>query len=152
MASVPGLRRSVLLAALLLATVGMAAAAQAPALRSGGSDPLTGVRSRLQRDWVGQRPVPGDVAILVLAGHADSQGIAGAGTAGAAVDLQGAKPMQPGMRDELYWNLEVARRVVALGEQRGLNIRFYEPPLRTIHNGDDPRTNWSVGKRHAAHR
>jgi hypothetical protein len=150
MASVPGVRRSVLLVALLLATVGMAAAAQAPALRSGSTDPLTGVRSGLQRDWVGLRSVPRDVAILVLAGHADSQGIAGAGTSGAAVDLQGASPMQRGIRDELYWNLEVARRVVALGQQRGLNIRFYDPRQRTIRNGDDPRTNWSVGKQHAA--
>jgi hypothetical protein len=58
--------------------------------------------------------------------------------------------MQPGIRDELYWNLAVARRVVELGLQRGLNIRFYDPPQRTIHNGNDPRTNWSVGKAHAA--
>jgi hypothetical protein len=58
--------------------------------------------------------------------------------------------MQPGIRDELYWNLEVAKRVVELGRQRGLNIRFYDPQVRTIHNGDDPRTNWSVGKAHAA--
>ena len=150
MAPVPGLRRSVLLASLLLATLGIAAAAQAPAPRSGGSDPLTGVRSRLQRDWVGLRPLPANVPILVMAGHADSQGIAGAGTSGAAVDLHGAQPMQRGIRDELYWNLEVAKRVVALGQQRGLNIQFYEPPLRTIHDGDDPRTNWSVGKQHAA--
>jgi hypothetical protein len=85
-----------------------------------------------------------------MAGHADSQGIAGAGTSGAAVDLAGARPMQPGIRDELYWNLEVARRVVDLGRQRGLNIRFYDPLVRTIHSGDDPRTNWSVGKAHAA--
>jgi hypothetical protein len=91
-----------------------------------------------------------EVEILVMAGHADSQGIAGAGTSGAAVDLAGARPMQPGMRDELYWNLEVARRVVDLGRQRGLNIRFYDPLVRTIHSGDDPRTNWSVGKAHAA--
>jgi len=44
----------------------------------------------------------------------------------------------------------VAQRVVALGLQRGLNIRFYDPPQRSIVNGDDPRTNWSVGKAHAA--
>lgn len=150
MARVPGLRRSVLTLGLLLATLGIAVAAQAPALRSGGSDPLTGVRSRLSRDWVGTRPVAASVPILVMAGHADSQGIPGAGTSGAAVDLQGARPMQSGIRDELYWNLEVARRVVALGRQRGLNLRFYEPPLRTIHRADDPRTNWSVGKAHAA--
>lgn len=150
MAFRPGLRRSVLLAALLLATLGLAASAQAPAVRSGGRDPLTGVRSRLPRDWVGLRPLARDVAILVMAGHADSQGIAGAGTAGEAVDLRGAAPMQRGIRDELYWNLKVARRVVARGLLRGLNIRLYEPPLRTIVNGNDPRTNWSVGKRHAA--
>ena len=69
---------------------------------------------------------------------------------GSRVEGRGAQPMQRGIRDELYWNLEVAKRVVALGQQRGLNIQFYEPPLRTIHDGDDPRTNWSVGKQHAA--
>ena len=146
MASPRGLRRSALFTGLLLLCLGLAAAAQAPA--PGSRDPLTGVRSRLGRDWVGQRQEPADLPILVLAGHADSQGIAGAGTGGAAVDLQGARPMQPGIRDELYWNLAVARRVVGL--QRGLNIRFYDPPQRTIHNGNDPRTNWSVGKAHAA--
>lgn len=148
MARAPGVRRSALFTALALLCLGMAAAAQAPA--PGSRDPLTGVRSRLSRDWVGQRPEPADLPILVMAGHADSQGIAGAGTGGAAVDLHGARPMQRGMRDELYWNLAVARRVVDLGLQRGLNIRFYDPPQRTIHNGDDPRTNWSVGKAHAA--
>jgi hypothetical protein len=148
MASPRGLRRSALFTGLLLLCLGLAAAAQAPA--PGSRDPLTGVRSRLGRDWVGQRQEPADLPILVLAGHADSQGIAGAGTGGAAVDLQGARPMQPGIRDELYWNLAVARRVVELGLQRGLNIRFYDPPQRTIHNGNDPRTNWSVGKAHAA--
>ena len=150
MACLSGLRRTVLLAGLLLATLGLAVAAEAPAPSSGGSDPLTGVRSRFQRDWVGRRPLGREVEILVMAGHADSQGIAGAGTSGAAVDLAGASPMQPGIRDELYWNLEVARRVVDLGRQRGLNIRFYDPLVRTIHSGDDPRTNWSVGKAHAA--
>ena len=148
MASPRGLRRSALSTGLVLLCLGLAAAAQAPA--PGSRDPLTGVRSRLSRDWVGQRPEPADLPILVMAGHADSQGIAGAGTGGAAVDLQGAQPMQPGIRDELYWNLAVARRVVALGLQRGLNIRFYDPPQRTIRDGDDPRTTWSVGKAHAA--
>lgn len=143
-----GMRRSLLLAGLLTVSLGMAAAAQAPAPSS--RDPLTGSRSRLARDWVGLRPEPADVAILVMAGHADSQGIAGAGTSGDAVDRRGARPMQSGIRDELYWNLEVARRVVALGQQRGLNIRFYDPPQRSIADGDDPRTNWSIGKAHAA--
>ena len=147
---VPGLRRGVLMISLALGTLGIAAAAQAPAPRSGGHDPLTGPRSRLARDWVGTQEASPAMEILVMAGHADSQGIGGAGTSGAAVDLAGARPMQVGIRDELFWNLQVARRVVALGQQRGLKIRFYEPPVRTIHSGDDPRTNWSVGKAHAA--
>jgi hypothetical protein len=74
----------------------------------------------------------------------------GAGTSGEAVDLRGAAPMQPGIRDELYWNLLTAQAVVGLGQQRGLRIRFYEPPERSIADGNDPRTNWSVGKAHAA--
>ena len=143
------LRRGLLLSALLGLPLAMAAAAQAPAPVS-GRDPLTGPRSRLQRDWIGARSVAVDVPILVMAGHADSQGIAGPGTAGEAVDRRGAAPMQTGIRDELYWNLQVARRVVDLGLQRGLNIRFYDPPLRAIADDDDPRTNWSVGKAHAA--
>jgi hypothetical protein len=141
--------RGLSLLALLALPLATGAAAQAPAL-SPSHDPLTGPRSRLQRDWIGARPVPADVAILVLAGHADSQGIAGPGTAGAAVDRHGAAPMQSGIRDELYWNLQVARRVVELGLRRGLNIRLYDPPLRAIPDDDDPRTNWSVGKAHAA--
>ena len=144
------LARGLALSGLLTLPLAMAAAAQAPAPPAGGRDPLTGPRSRLPRDWQGARAVPSDVPILVMAGHADSQGIAGPGTAGEAVDRYGARPMQAGIRDELYWNLQVAQRVVALGQQRGLNIRFYDPPLRAIVDGDDPRTNWSVGKAHAA--
>ncbi|WP_050757092.1 hypothetical protein [Cyanobium sp. PCC 7001] len=144
------LRRPALLlglAALLLAPAAIARAPEIP-----GPDPLTGPRSRLssQKDWIGLRTLPGDTEILVMAGHADSQGIAGAGTAGEAVDRLGARPMQTGIRDELYWNLLTARAVVALGRQRGLAIRLYDPPARTIVDGDDPRTNWSVGKTHAA--
>lgn len=128
-------------------TLGGTAAAQAPLVAN--FDPLTGPRSRLAKDWMGLAPLPNTTPILVLAGHADSQGIGGAGTAGAAVDLAGAAPMQPGLRDELHWNLLTAQAVVALGQRRGLAIRFYDPPLRTIADGDDPRTNWSVGKAHA---
>ena len=128
-------------------TLGGAAAAQAPLVAN--LDPLTGPRSRLTKDWVGLAALPNTTPILVLAGHADSQGIGGAGTAGAAVDRAGAPPMQPGLRDELHWNLLTAQAVVALGQRRGLAIRFYDPPLRTIADGDDPRTNWSVGKAHA---
>ena len=120
-----------------------------PGLAS-GVDPLTGVRSRLGRDWVGLRAVEADTPILVLAGHADAQRIQGAGTSGAAVALRGAAPMLAGITDELYWNLVIARAVERLGQQRGLNIRFYDPPSRTIVDADHPATNWSVGRAHAA--
>lgn len=135
----------------LLVGVGLAVAAEAPSPSQLGSrDPLTGPRSPLQRDWVGRRAEPSDVAILLLAGHADSQGMAGAGTAGSAVDRAGAAPMQAGIRDELFWNLAVVQRVLLLGRQRGLNIRSYIPAARSIADADHPHTNWSVGKAHAA--
>jgi hypothetical protein len=129
--------------------LGLGVSAQAPGWA--GIDPLTGPRSRLsdRKDWIGSRPLPQTVEILLLAGHADSQNMAGAGTPGEAVALRGAPPMQPGIRDELYWNLLTAQAVEALGRQRGLGIRFYDPLVRTIPDGDDPRTNWSVGRRHA---
>lgn len=114
------------------------------------ADPLTGVRSRLGRDWVGLRAVPADTPILVMAGHADSQNIAGSGTSGEAVALRGAPPMYPGISDELYWNMVIATTVVQLGQQRGLNIRYYRPPFRTIVDENQPGTNWSVGRDHAA--
>lgn len=143
-------RRWLLLVTVACLGLGHAAAAHAPT--ASGPDPLTGPRSRLsdQKDWLGLRPLPAQTEILVLAGHADSQGIAGAGTGGEAVDLHGAAPMQAGIRDELYWNLLTAQAVVNLGLQRGLAMRLYVPPLRTIADGDDPRTNWSVGRAHAA--
>jgi hypothetical protein len=115
----------------------------------GGVDPLTGPRSRLSRDWVGLRSVPADTPILVMAGHADSQNISGAGTPGEAVALRGAAPMYTGISDELYWNMVVATAVVQLGQQRGLNIRYHRPPFRTIVDGDQPGTNWSEGRQHA---
>ena len=110
----------------------------------------TGERSRLtvKKNWLGRRQPGHTVSILVLAGHADSQQMAGSGTSGYAVSVRGARPMQPGMTDEAFWNLATARRIASLGRQRGLNIRFYDPGVRTIHNADDPRTNWSKGKRH----
>ncbi len=125
--------------ALILAT-----AAQAPALPT--VDPLTGPRTPLNKDWIGLRPLPTATPILVMAGHADSQGIAGAGTSGEAVDRLGAAPMEPGITDELFWNLRVAERVVALGRERGLTMGLYVPTQRSIADGNDPRTNWSVGK------
>jgi hypothetical protein len=140
------------LALLCIATLGVGHAAAARAPEWLDPDPLTGPRSRLsaQKNWIGLRPLAAQTEILVMAGHADSQGIQGAGTAGEAVDLLGAAPMQPGMRDELYWNLLTARAIVDLGQARGLRIRFYDPSLRTLPDGNDPRTNWSVGKAHAA--
>ncbi len=120
---------------------------QAPALAS--IDPITGPRSQLGRDWIGIRPADPDTPILVLAGHADSQGMNGAGTSGAAV-AAGAPPMLPGITDELYWNLVVAQAVVTLGQQRGLRISQYRPPFSTITDGNHPSTNWSVGRQHAA--
>ncbi len=111
---------------------------------------FTGPRTPLGKDWVGRTPLAPETRILVLAGHADSQGIAGAGTSGAAVALRGAAPMQADIQDELYWNLRTAAAVVALGRSRGLDIQLYVPPVRDIVNGDDPRTNWSAGKAFAA--
>ncbi len=149
----PALRRPRrALALVLLLSLGVGFTSTAQASSAPGSDPLTGPRSRLnhQKDWLGVLPVPAQTEILVLAGHADSQGIAGSGTPGQAVALRGAAPMLPGISDELYWNVLTARAIVELGQQRGLRIRFYDPPLRTIPNGDDPRTNWSVGRAHAA--
>lgn len=110
----------------------------------------TGERSRLtvKKNWVGRKQPSDTVPILVLAGHADSQRIS-PGTRGYAVAVRGERPMQPGITDETFWNLATARRIAELGTQRGLKIRFYDPGVRTIHNGDDPRTNWSQGKRHA---
>lgn len=151
LATAPPRRRRVLALVLLFCLgMGLAAAAQAPSALN--PDPLTGPRSRLsdRKDWLGVLPLPAQTEILVLAGHADSQEMPGAGTAGEAVDLRGAAPMQPGIRDELYWNLLTAQAVVELGQQRGLRIRFYAPPERSIADGNDPRTNWSVGKAHAA--
>ena len=124
----------------------LGSAAEAPAMLA--IDPLTGPRTPLNKDWIGRRSLAAGTPILVMAGHADSQGMAGSGTSGEAVDRFGAQPMVPGIRDELYWNLLTAERVVALGRQRGLPISLYVPAQRSIADGDDPRTNWSVGKEH----
>ena len=47
--------------------------------------------------------------------------------------------MEPGIRDELFWNRAVQSAVVRLGRSRGLNIRAYTPPAITIANDDDPQ-------------
>jgi hypothetical protein len=121
------------------------AATAAPAL-----DPLLGPRSALPKDWVGSRGVSPAIPIIMLAGHADAQGIGGSGTSGEAVGLYGAAPMRPGISDEHYWCLQVAHAVAVLGRQRGLNINFHIPPVRTMLSGDEAGTNWSVGRDHAA--
>ena len=152
---VPQLATALLsLAALVLPLPG---AVEAQTLSSlGGSaaapavDPLLGPRSPLPKDWVGTRGVSPAIPILMLAGHADAQGIGGSGTSGEAVGLYGAAPMRPGISDEHYWCLQVAHAVAVLGRQRGLNINFYIPPVRTMLSGDEAGTNWSVGREHAA--
>lgn len=131
---------------LLALTVGADPARALDPPRRQSFDPITGVRSRLSKDWIGLITLPPTTPILVMAGHADSQGIGGAGTSGAAVALRGQRRMDPSMTDELFWNLRLAQAVVTLGQTRGLDIRFYDPPQRTIADPNDPRTTWSVGR------
>ncbi len=113
-----------------------------------GSGLITGPRVRLKSQWVGLREVSKSIPILVMAGHADSQGLAGAGTSGSAVDEKGASPMDLNISDELFWNLRVRDSIVKLGLEKGLKISSYNPNNRNIQDGNDPRTNWSVGARH----
>jgi hypothetical protein len=128
-----------------------ASAASAPALAPPPlSDPLLGPRSPLPKDWVGARLVGRNTPVLVLAGHADAQGIGGSGTSGEAVGLYGAAPMRPGISDEHYWCLQVAHAVAVRGRERGLRFDFHVPPVRTMINGDDAGSNWAVGRDHAA--
>ena len=51
-----------------------------------------------------------------------SQGLAGAGTPGEAVDKFGLNPMHPEISDELFWNLKLQESIVKLGKKKGLNI------------------------------
>ena len=62
---------------------------------------IIGEGSKLPARWVGTKQVNKDISILILAGHADSQGLAGAGTSGEAVDKFGLNPMDPEISDEL---------------------------------------------------
>ncbi len=110
---------------------------------------LIGEGSNLPARWIGTKHVNKDIPILILAGHADSQGLVGAGTPGEAVDKFGLKPMDPKMSDELFWNLKLQESIVKLGKIRGLNIRSYDPGIRNIDDANDPRTNWSVGQKFA---
>jgi hypothetical protein len=152
---VPQLATALLsLAALVLPLPGGVEAQTLSSLRGSAAapavDPLLGPRSPLPKDWVGTRGVSPAIPILMLAGHADAQGIGGSGTSGEAVGLYGAAPMRPGISDEHYWCLQVAHAVAVLGRQRGLNINFHIPPVRTMLSGDEAGTNWSVGREHAA--
>ena len=110
---------------------------------------ITGEASNLPANWVGSKDVDKNIPILILAGHADSQGLAGAGTPGEAVDKFGLNPMHPEISDELFWNLKLQESIVKLGRKKGLNISSYDPGIRNIDDANDPRTNWSVGKRFA---
>ena len=110
---------------------------------------IIGEGVNLPAHWIGTKNVNKDIPILILAGHADSQGLAGAGTSGEAVDKFGSDPMDPEISDELFWNLKLQESIVQIGKMRGLNIRSYDPGIRNIDDANDPRTNWSVGKEFA---
>ena len=109
-------------------------------------DPLLGARTRKPGGWVGTTPMPRNSPIVVMAGHADSQGMVSAGTPGFAVGVKKQAPMDARMRDELYWNLKVQAAVVRLGKARALKISAYTPPALTIRNDNPPKTNWSQAR------
>ena len=81
----------------LLFTPGMAHALDEPWNPMAG-EPLTGPRTPLPKDWVGLRSIAPETEILVMAGHADSQGLKGSGTPGEAVGRMGAPPMRAGRK------------------------------------------------------
>ena len=110
---------------------------------------IIGDITNLPATWVGTKVVDKNIPILILAGHADSQGLAGAGTPGEAVDKFGLNPMDSEISDELFWNLKLQESIVEIGKKKGLNIRSYDPKIRNIDDPNDPRTNWSVGSRFA---
>ena len=111
-------------------------------------DSLLGPSVGLKSEWVGRLPVSRSMQFLIMAGHADSQGISGAGTAGEAVAVKGKLPMDSSVSDELFWNLLLRDAIVQIGRNKGLNIIGYEPGLRNIDDGNHPNTNWSVGAKH----
>ncbi len=113
-------------------------------------DSFLGQRVKKTTIWIGNHIVLPTTTILIMAGHADSQGIEGEGTSGEAVGLMEASRMDPTMSDELFWNLKIRDAVVKLGKQKGLNIDAYDPAIRTIKDENDYRTNWSTGARYAA--
>ncbi len=112
-------------------------------------DDFLGPKVNLKSEWVGAKKVSRKISILVMAGHADSQGIYGSGTSGEAVAIKGFSPMYSSISDELFWNIKVQNAIVELGRIAGLNINSYDPGVRTIVEENDPRTNWSVGAEHS---
>ena len=110
---------------------------------------IIGEGSKIPASWIGTKDVTDHIPILILAGHADSQGLSGAGTPGEAVDKFGLNPMSPEISDELFWNLKLQESIVKIGKRKGLNIRSYDPGIRYIDDANDPRTNWSVGRQFA---
>tara|TARA_B100000965_G_scaffold273856_1_gene231878 strand:+ start:719 stop:1543 length:825 start_codon:yes stop_codon:yes gene_type:complete len=110
---------------------------------------IIGESSNLPTNWIGTKIVNKNIPILILAGHADSQGLEGSGTSGEAVGKFGLNPMNPEISDELFWNLKLQKSIVQLGKMSGLNIRSYDPGQRNIVNENDPRSNWSFGKKFA---
>jgi len=59
-------------------------------------------RSALNKEWIGRRSLAAGTRSLVLGGHRDFPGHGGSGTPGEAVDIHGAAPMNPAIRDELH--------------------------------------------------
>ncbi|WP_152557601.1 MULTISPECIES: N-acetylmuramoyl-L-alanine amidase [unclassified Prochlorococcus] len=114
------------------------------------SDALLGSRVDRNTWWVGNHVVSPSVSILIMAGHADSQFMKGAGTSGEAVALKGYPPMNSKMSDELFWNLKVRDAVVRLGKAKGLKIKSYEPGIRKIIDDNNEKTNWTVGSRYSS--
>ncbi len=110
---------------------------------------IIGPSSDLPASWHGTQDVKKNIPILILAGHADSQGLSGSGTSGEAVGKFGQDPMDPKISDELFWNLKLQASIVQLGKKQGLNMMSYDPGIRHIDDPNDPRTNWSVGKEFA---
>ena len=110
---------------------------------------VIGESAQLSASWVGIKDVEKEIPILILAGHADSQGLSGSGTPGEAVGKLGLNPMDADISDELFWNLKLQKSIVQLGRIKGLNIKSYDPGIRNIDDANDPRTNWSVGEKFA---
>ena len=105
--------------------------------------------SRLLASWIGTKEEHKYIPILILVGHADSQGLTVAGSPGEAVDKFGLKPMHPEISDELFWDLKLQESSVQLGNSKGLNNRFFYLGIRDIVYDNDTRTNLSVGKEFA---